>query len=300
MMKKIIGLLSLALIIFACEEPDNTINGVLDEYQTGAVLRTLASSGDYNYNAPETSIFSMTIEEHDEENGALMENVEVYVSLNGGSEALVKTVGPADFTVGPTGLPRTDLTVSLAESVAALGLSRSDYTGGDSVNIRLQLNLIDGRSFSSESVTGSMTGSYFKSPFSFTKVIKCIPLGAVPGVYTITMTDTYGDGWNNAYILVTVDGVETAVGIPTRWAGYEVVNALVTPNIDAGYTFASATASITIPEGASTMSFVWNSGDWDSEVIYSIDFETLAGTDAQTAFGESNPSAGEKVLSICL
>lgn len=299
-MKKILSSLSLALITFACEKPDNVISDVPDTYETVATLRTITSSGEYNYNAPEASVFSITIEEYDEENGALMENVEVYVSLNGGDEALVKTIASSTFIVGPTGSPRTDLTVSLAEAVAALGLSRTDYTGGDSIKIRLQLNLIDGRSFSSESVTGSMTGSYFKSPFEFSKVIKCIPLGVVPGVYTITMTDTYGDGWNNAYILVTVDGVETAIGIPTRWAGYEEVNNLVLPNIDAGYTFVSATATITIPEGASTMSFVWSAGDWDSEVIYSIDFETLAGTDVQTAITESNPRAGEKVLNICL
>ena len=299
-MKKIIGLLSLALITFACEEPDNVINDVLDNFETGAVLRTIASGGEYNYNAPDASVFSMTIEEHDEEDGALMENVEVYVSLNGGTEALVKSVSPSEFSVGPTGLPRTDLTVSLAEAVAALNLSRTDYTGGDAILIRLQLNLTDGRSYSDESVTGSMTGSYFRSPFSFSKVIKCIPLGAVPGVYTINLTDTYGDGWNNAYLAVTVDGVEKAIGLPTVWAGYEEVNALVTPNLDAGWTNASGTATITIPEGASTMSFVWNAGDWDSEVVYSIDYESLTGTSAQTALGESNPAAGEKVLSICL
>ena len=299
MMKKIIGLLSLALITFACEEPDNVINDVLDNYETGAVLRIISSGGEYNYNAPDASIFSMTIEEHDEENGGLMENVEIYVSLNGGAETLERTISPSEFSTGPTGLPRTDQALSLSNAVAALGLSGSDYTGGDAINIRLQLNLTDGRSISSESVTGSMTGSYFRSPFSFTQVIKCIPLGAVPGVYTVNLTDTYGDGWNGAYLAVTVDGVVTAVGLPTVWGGYEDANALVTPNMDAGWSYAGGTATITIPEGASTMSFEWVAGPWDSEVIYSVDFESLTGTAAQTAFSEANPSAGVKVLSIC-
>ena len=307
-MKKIIGLLSLALIIFACEEPDNTINGVLDDYQTGAVLRTIASSGEYNYNAPDSSVFTATIEEHDDENGALMQDVEIYVSHNGGSEALYGTLSPADFTVGPTGLPRTELTVSLGTAMSILGKSKSDYTGGDVVNIRLVLNLTDGRSFSTESVTGSMTGSYFKSPYAYSRVIKCIPLGAVPGVYTINLTDTYGDGWNGAYLSVVVDGVETKIGIPTWWAGeYEDLDLELTPNLDQAFpagtyvsAYADATATFTIPEGASTMSFSWVKGDWDSEVIYSIDYETLTGTDAQTAYSDSNPAAGEKVLSICL
>ena len=113
MMKKIIGLLSLALITFACEEPDNIINDILDDYEAGAVLRMISTSGDYNYNAPDTSIFSMTIEEHDEENGELMQSVDIYLSVDGGSEVLFKTLQPSDFTTGPTGLPRATFKVGL-------------------------------------------------------------------------------------------------------------------------------------------------------------------------------------------
>ena len=36
-----------------------------------------------------------TIEEHDTEQGALMQNVEVYVALNGGTEALLSTILPS-------------------------------------------------------------------------------------------------------------------------------------------------------------------------------------------------------------
>lgn len=299
-MKKILGLLSIALITFACEDPDNVINDVLDNYGTGAVLRTISSSGEYNYNAPDQSVFSLTIEEHDELNGELMQNVEVYVKLNGGSEALAKTLNPSDFAVGPTGLPRTDMTLSLTEVISALGLTSSQYTGGDTIGIRLQLNLTDGRSFSSDSVTGSMTGSYFKSPYAYSLVIKCIPLGAIPGVYTFNLADSYGDGWNNAYITATIDGVDTYIGIPTRWSGYEAVNDILAP-LDAGASYASATYTLTIPEGASTMAFSFTrGGDWDSEISFSIDFESLTGTAAQQAYAtESNPAEGEKVLSIC-
>lgn len=282
-MKKIIGLLSLALITFACEEPDNVINDILDNYGTGAVLRTISSSGEYNFYAPDSSVFSATIEEHDVEDGGLMQNVEVYVNLNGGSEALLKTLTPADFTTGPTGLPRTDLTVTLGEAIGALGLNSSQYTGGDAVNIRLQLNLTDGTSFSSDSVTGSMTGSYFKSPYVYSMIIKCIPIGAIPGIYTINLTDTYGDGWNGAFITVTVDGVSTDITMTA-----------------ANSNGASGSETITIPEGASTMSFSFTGGAWDSEVIYSIDFTNLDGSNAQTALTDgTNPADGEKTLSIC-
>jgi hypothetical protein len=295
-MKKISILFSMLLIITSCVEPDNTINDVLDNYTNGAVLRTIASSGEYNFYAPDASIFTATIEEHDTEQGALMQNVEVYVALNGGTEALLSTILPGSFTTGPKGLPRTDISVSLADAVSALGISSSQYTGGDAINIRLKLNLTDGRSFSSENVTGSMTGSYFKSPYAYSMVIKCIPLAAVPGIYTFTLADSYGDGWQGSRIAVTVDGTTTYYGIPSPYGSDADRNAALEP-----YTGndSSGKATLTIPASASSMSFAWESGDWPSECSYSIGYTALDGSNAQTAFSESSVSVGTKILSIC-
>ena len=38
------------------------------------------------------SIFELEFEEHDAENGDLMENVEVYISVDGSAEILYKTI----------------------------------------------------------------------------------------------------------------------------------------------------------------------------------------------------------------
>ena len=78
-MKKIISLLILIIVLDSCEDPDNTVNFVLDNFEKGAVLRTISTSGTYNYYDQSTSIFSATIEEHDEENGDLMQNVEIFL-----------------------------------------------------------------------------------------------------------------------------------------------------------------------------------------------------------------------------
>ena len=295
-MKKIIYLLSIITVFISCTESENTIDFVLDNFEQGAVIRTISSEGDYNFYDTANSIFSATIEEHDNENGALMQNVEIYVSLNGGSEALLQTLQPGEFTTGPTGLPRTNIKVSFADAVSVLGLDSSQYTGGDSIGIRLKLNLTDGRSFSSDNVTGSMTGSYFASPYAYNMVIKCIPLSAVPGIYTFNMSDSYGDGWQGSHIKVTVDGTTTYYGIPSPYDSDADRNALLEPfsGNDSG-----GTAQLTIPEGASTMSFEWNSGDYPSECAYSIEYTKLDGTGQQTAFSESSVAVGTKVLSIC-
>ena len=290
-MKKISILLGLLLVVTSCSEPDNLINDVLDNYTNGAVIRTIASSGEYNFYAPAASIFTATIEEHDTENGALMQNIEIYVSLNSGAESLYQTLQPSQFTTGPTGLPRTDISVSLGDAMTTLGLSSSQYTGGDAVNISLKLNLTDGRSFGADQATGSMTGSYFKSPYKYAKIIKCIPLSAVAGIYTFNMADSYGDGWQGGGILVTVDGVVTKYAVPDNGdaTGLETY----VGNDSSGY------ATLTIPAGASTMSFAWVDDTYNSECSYNIVYTALDGSNEQTALNVSVVSAGSSTLSIC-
>jgi len=295
MKNKIICIMLLGILI-GCQKPNNEINYILENVQKGAVLRTISSDGEYNFYAPVTSIFKLTIEEHDIDNGALMQNVEVYLSHNGNSEVLHKTILPNEFTTGPTGLPRNDFQLSLGDATSTLGLSSSQYTGGDRITIRLQLNLTDGRKFSSGDVTSSLTGSYFSSPYEYNLVIKCIPISAVPGNYTFTLADSYGDGWQGSHLKVTVDGKETFYGIPSPYDSDAERNAILEPfsGNDSG-----GSASLTIPEDAKTMSFEWVSGDWPSECSYSIDYTNLDGSNKQTAINESNPANGIKILSIC-
>ena len=83
-MKKLISFFSLIIVFQSCTDPENTVNFVLDNFETGAVLRTISTSGTYNYYDQSTSIFSATIEEHDEENGELMQSVDIYLSVDGG------------------------------------------------------------------------------------------------------------------------------------------------------------------------------------------------------------------------
>ena len=63
------------------------------------------------------------------------------------------------------------------------------------------------------------------------------------------MQDSYGDGWNGAAVAVNIDGVVTNV------------------TIDSG---ASGTQTISVPNGSSSITFDFVSGDWDSEVTFQI------------------------------
>ena len=300
-MKKIISLLTIILVFQSCSDPDNTINDVLDNYQKGAVLRTISSSGDYNFYDQSNSVFTATIEAHDEENGALLSNVEIFISADSGEEVQLRTLDASEFVNGPTGLPRTTFSVSLSEVD-----SKISYIGGSTVQIRLKLNLTNGRSFSTEAVTGSMTGSYFKSPYAYNKIVLCNVTdgSAVPGIYTINMVDTYGDGWQDSVIKLTLDGTEYLYAMPSPYGSGVALNATLeayTGNNDSGF------GKITIPASASTMKWEWIEGRYPDETNYTIKYTKLDGSRPQNAFvqashgtaGNNAANIGEKILSIC-
>ena len=79
----------------------------------------------------------------------------------------------------------------------------------------------------------------------------------------------------SSHIGVTIDGVSQTVGLPSG---------------------ANGSQTVTVPAGATSMSFAYVSGDWDSEVTYTITFNN-GGAD-QVAISETNPGAGVKVLSV--
>jgi len=269
---------SLAIFMVACQESDNAIDKVFDGATSGAIIRTVSlNSGEFNsYDL--NSAFDVDIEVQDEKNGGLMEKVNVYLGFKG-TEVLAKSILAGAFTTGPFGLPRTNIRITLSEAVAALGLSSSQYTGGDALPVRLELVLTDGRVFSGDDASGSLQGSYFSSPFKYNTVIKCIPNSAVAGIYTIDMIDSYGDGWNGASVDVTIDGTTTS---------YTMADG------------ATITHVVTIPAGAATMSFAYTNGAWDIEASYTISYTKLDGSSPQTAL-KDGPSAagGVKVLSVC-
>ena len=280
-MKKIISLLSIALITLSCTEGDNAIDYVLDNYGTGAVLKgsPLPQDTDFNFYGP-SGTFAIRLEEHDKEDGNLFKDVEVYVSAAGGAEALHTTMPASAFTKNDKGLPQADLIVELSDAASTLGLSPDQIPGGASMVFRLVLNLTNGESYTAKDAASSLTGSYFRSPYQYNKIIKCIPTAPVPGDYTIQMNDSYGDGWNGGFLTVTIDGTSTKFDI----AG------------------ASGTGNFTVPEGTSTFSVSWSPGDWDSEVTYSISHQPIGGGTSQVALSEGpNPGEGTagKTMSIC-
>lgn len=288
-MKKLFIYITLIALVVSCskEYSSDEYGGyemmtdyMLNEYEQGAALRQISQSGEYQAASPATSVVNWTFEPHDPEMGALTQNVEMFLSFNGGSETLYQTIDRSAMTDGPVGLPRFDVSLSLTQALGAMGVS--SFSGNDVVTVRFQLNLTNGKSYSRSSVTGSMTGSYFRSPFQYPLIIGCRfdanNTGSVAGIYTINGQDSYGDGWNGATIEYTIDGVTTSWTVEGT----------------------DGSTSFTVPSSASTLGIAFTSGDWDSEITYQVEWTDLNGANGQTALSDgTSPAVGFKALNIC-
>ena len=283
---KIVLLLLSVIVISSCESEDTSIDQVFDGVEYGAVLRNLGIINQSFSLSDPSSFFGITVEEQDEEYGALLDVVNVYTTYtdnngNGNSqpEALVKTYAAGDFTIGDKGLPVTDIIVTLGEASTAVGVP--NYGVGDNYKMRLELVLTDGRSFSSSSTSGSLQGSYFSSPFSWGVPILCQP---VDGDYLIDMQDSFGDGWQTdagnggsglKAVLTLADGSELIeeVGMCSPY-GSDNIGTAMDPAMGictgpASTSFYGATATVTIPAGTQLAVWQWP-GDTYGEISFQI------------------------------
>ncbi|MDF9799434.1 hypothetical protein OKW21_004697 [Catalinimonas alkaloidigena] len=148
------------------------------------------------------------------------------------------------------------------------------FISGDNFSIRWVLYTTDGLVFDSwsPSVCTELPGANCSVDW----ILECGQVIKEPAQdYTITFNDSYGDGWNGAAISVIVDGEATEYTLADGSTGTEVV---------------------TVPEGTTSLSFEFISGDYDSEVSYSI--VTEKGN--SIAAGGPSPSVGAITLDLCV
>lgn len=277
------------LIAFTgCQDGETVFDDIVDQEQRGAILRTIEIiEAEALYDVGNQVIsgggFSIILEEQDQEGGDLLSSVDVYIGFrdntaggtdNDRDEVLAGSIAASAFAAGEFGLPRVSYAITAAEMQTALGLSGNQIFGGDQFTIRFELNLTDGRSFSSDDNTGTLTQSFFRSPFLYTTNVVCAPSVPTAGDWTFDLQDSYGDGWNGASLTVTIDGTATEVGLDSGSGAQVIVN---------------------VPAGSSVISIVYNSGAWDSEVTFQV---TSANGNTVLDLGP-NPPAGEELLDYC-
>lgn len=294
-MKKYINKFAVLLLVLfmmqSCSTDDKTVDGVLEGVTNGAVLRTISSTNTFNFFDPNDLrfVFDIALEEQDAQNGNLISEIRLYQSFtdnlddgtdNSKPEVLILTETGAGLTVSDFDLPRLDFSSTLAEALAINGLNAGEFNGGDVFSFRFELELTDGRIFSNNNIGGTVSGgSFFSSPFIYNVGLKCIPVTPFAGAYTLDLVDEFGDGWDGAFITVTIDGVSTDY---TAEGG-------------------GTTHVVTVPAGTTDLVFTYTAGSFESEHTYTIDYDALDGSDPLEAAADGpSPTVGEIFLNICL
>jgi hypothetical protein len=206
-------IITLAFTAIAVSCRDAEPNIPFNVFNHGAYARTInVASGTYNFFDLQNSAFTATIQIVDERDGDLLQSVDVYVRHRRGQtlspEVLVKTLAASAFTktpaapqpgtATPTGredgkagraYPTTTFSVSATEASGLTGPTLANIQGADAYEIRLVLNLTDGRSFTNTNSSADIQGGpFYASPFFYRASVVC-PSNNLQGTYNYSATD---------------------------------------------------------------------------------------------------------------
>lgn len=305
---KVFTALALTSLMFtSCDEGDAVVDKVVADTTRGAILRTIEVTSDELPIGVDTGEFSVDLEIQSEEDGTLVDALDVYVSFldadpsNGPgdvAESLLTSIPSSDFGAGDRGLPTYSFAASLGELLSATGIAASEIDGSDQFRIRFELVLTDGRTFSFAQNSGTLTGSYFSSPFLYSATVVCPPKAPTAGVWTINMTDSYGDGWQTNTglggdgITVTLDdGTVLEVGLCSPYGGAAgtFLGSMDCVDNDGS----TGVGTITIPEGTLTADWFFPGDNYGE-----IGFEILT-PNGNIVGGYTGVEAGAITIDFC-
>ncbi|WP_339848225.1 hypothetical protein [uncultured Dokdonia sp.] len=141
------------------------------------------SSTDEAIGTIESEVFSIGLELTDNQGGALIESLDVFVSFEdrtilegetedfSTTESFVKSIPASEFTTTVNGLPFA--LVTLNETELFPGVDLVTAISNDRAIIRMALNLTDGRTFSVDDTNANVggIGTFYNSPFQFFVVV---------------------------------------------------------------------------------------------------------------------------------
>jgi hypothetical protein len=199
----------LMVLVVSCEAWDRDYPFPIDEAMenTGAFLRVLSvETAAFDAGDLENAEYAFIGEVSDADNGQGVESVEFYVSYrdvdaeNVISESELglppaKVYQVSDIAVHEeSGLPRTRFSISLEEALDVVGLEASDLSVGDRFDIRIQLNMHDGRTFTNTDVGQGLSTPFYRSSLAaVANVVISLDPDSFVGSYTFTQVEASSD-----------------------------------------------------------------------------------------------------------
>jgi len=269
-MKKIYFII-LVGILTACSDDEKAIEVVTEGIERGAVLRNINRIEKNFVDGDLTSTFAVEVEEQDEEDGALLDFVRVYTKFidrdlsNGNdstAEVILSDIEASSFTAGPFGLPRDIIEVSYEEMINAHSLDLDNIEPGDQFEVRLEVFLTDGRSYSNDSGSASILTDFcfFKSPYRYViNVIEPIPDADFTGTYFYEIISDQDDTGVNSEGFITINSTAMSnvryMPLFTEGIEFTIAGESVYPKIYGSYNGFCRDSTFHILTGPSDTSF---------------------------------------------
>jgi len=299
-----------AVLFTACEDGDQVFDQIVEAETRGSILRTIeVTENEIQYDVPTSTLvgggFSATVEVQDQEDGDLLQSLDVFIGYSdntaaigsstiGDGEVLIQSFSLSDGTIGEFGLPRFTYSVTAQEMQSALGLTGDDIFGGDAFTIRFEIVRTDGAVYSAADNSGTLTGSYFNSPFEYTSVLVCAPKPTQEGTWRVDMQDAFGDGWQPT----TGDGGGPGL-VVTLSDGTVFEIGLCTPYEDPGYDCvdqaSEGTAFFDVPAGQTAEALFDFRGDFWGE----MSFQIFSPAGNMVASAGTGTAAGPVAIDFC-
>lgn len=159
----------------------------------------------------------------------------------------------------------TSVTITMADIASALGLATTDIGFGDTFDFVGTAENKAGTVYTSErqrfdqetkEVTGGNNSTDlldedgYRNAFEFGFAIPCpAEAGDFVGDWTFEMIDLYGDGWDNAFVTVSIDGAATNYTVEAGSGQNHVVN---------------------VPTGTQRLVISYTPGSFEEEHVYSV------------------------------
>jgi hypothetical protein len=206
-----------------------------------------------------TKVAETTIDFDFDTTGTEVSSYSVEVSLNGGDS----------FTAASLTSFPTTVSLSISELASLVGLTLGDIEAGDLFEFSGRSTGSDGTVVTADNLGGDLVGTPEQSnAYAFSVQIFCSPV-SIPtaGDWTLDMIDTWGDGWDGAFVTAFIDGNGT---------DYTVGES-------------EATHVVSVPEGSSLV-WTYTFGSYECEHIF-----TMTGPDG-TVYG---PYDGCDTIPFC-
>lgn len=256
-----IAILAALTFIVGCSDTETFVDEVFDNTTRGTVLKTVENSANLEFVVGGESLVTFGVEVIDQRDQDF-DRIDIYMSFfdnqtesddpdnNSKDEELLRSFPKGSLNMNGE-YPVLNFELTLQEVEDFFNLTDDDYTGGDRINLRLELIMNDGRVFTSTNLNNVVSGgAFYRSPFQYNVNFVCPADVPSFGTWTVDMQDSWGDGWNGGTLLVTLDG-DTEI---------------VLEFLDG----ATKTETFEVPSSTETISIVYTGGSFDEEVTFQI------------------------------